>query len=610
MINELKIGPMNVLLYYSYKWLFVKPLVKSVPLCLFLFLIYFFTFHLEESENNIWFFAKMGLFDSFCVAYIVGLLPYRLSKFVRWGILIFCSIVAVSELFTCHFFNTQLTPSILQLVLDTNGGETKDFFCAYCNNQYTLFLLIGWILFLALYYVYDSKFVKSLESIKVVVDKCKLSHVINKIQICFILSLYLFIILFGFSCKNARPLQYRYLTAGFEEQKDMLQTESNFVLSNYRPIYRFAYSLHWNIIMREKFYKDLMSIKCCDIKDCKYTSPNIVLIIGESHARKHSSLYGYGKDTTPFQNQMESNGNLFLFSNVLTPYNVTGDIIPYIFSLNNIDDEGSWSSSLFFPFVFKKAGYCVTFVSNQLTNLLEMDNHDFSGGGFVNINSISKSLFTFRNQNKHQYDEGLLVDYDSIRNNIDKSKYNLVIFHLLGQHVMYSERYPKNRTLFTVNDYQDRKLDSKAKQIVAEYDNAMLYNDYVISQIVSRFVDKESVILYLPDHGESVYDGINSFGRHHDVNPNRDILDNEFHISFWIWASDIYIEKHPDIIARIKAAKHRPYMSDDIAHTLLDLAGINCTDYDSSRSIISVDNKKQRKRMIKGKIDYDNVIKK
>ena len=201
-------------------------------------------------------------------------------------------------------------------------------------------------------------------------------------------------------------------------------------------------------------------------------------------------------------------------------------------------------------------------------------------------------------------------DYDSIINDIDKSKFNLVIFHLLGQHVFYSQRYPKNRTLFTVNDYKDRKLDSKAKQIVAEYDNAMLYNDYVISQIVSRFIDKESVILYLPDHGESVYDGINSFGRHHDVNPNRDILDNEFHISFWIWASDKYIEKHPDIIARIKAAKDRPYMSDDIAHTLLDLAGINCTDYDSSRSIISVDNKKQRKRMIKGKIDYDNVIKK
>ena len=29
MINELKIGPTNVLVYYSYKWLFVKALIRS-----------------------------------------------------------------------------------------------------------------------------------------------------------------------------------------------------------------------------------------------------------------------------------------------------------------------------------------------------------------------------------------------------------------------------------------------------------------------------------------------------------------------------------------------------------------------------------------------------
>ena len=608
MINELKIGPTNVLVYYSYKWLFVKPLVKSIPLCLFLFLIYFFTYHLEESENNIWFFAKMGLFDSFCVAYIVGLLPYRLSKFVRWGILIFCSIVAVSELFTCHFFGTQLSPSILQLVLDTNGGETKEFFSAYCNNYFTFFLLLGWILFLALYFVCDNYFNCLLDSIKAVVDRCKLSRYLRKIQLCLILLLFTFVVFCGYSCKEARPLQYQYLTADFEEEKELIQTGSKFVMNNYRPLYRFAYSLHWNIIMRN-FSKDaLKTIKDCKIYNCKYTSPTIVLIIGESHARKHSSLYGYAKDTTPFQKQMEVQGNLTAFTDVVTPYNITADIIPLIFSLNNIDDKGYWSDSVFFPYILKKSGYNVSFITNQFSKYSDENLFDFSGGGFLNLNSISKSLFTFRNQNKHQYDEGLLVDYDSIRNNIDKSKYNFVIFHLMGQHVFYSQRYPKNRTLFTVNDYKDRKLDSKAKQIVAEYDNAMLYNDYVISQIVSRFIDKESVILYLPDHGESVYDGINSFGRHHDLNPNRDILDNEFHISFWIWASDKYIEKHPDIIVRIKAAKDRPYMSDDIAHTLLDLAGINCTDYDSSRSIISVDNKKQRKRMIKGNIDYDNVF--
>ena len=69
-----------------------------------------------------------------------------------------------------------------------------------------------------------------------------------------------------------------------------------------------------------------------------------------------------------------------------------------------------------------------------------------------------------------------------------------------------------------------------------------------IDGVVATIMALDRAIRCGLDNGESVYDGINSFGRHHDLNPNRDILDNEFHISFWIWASDKYIEKHPGII--------------------------------------------------------------
>ena len=65
------------------------------------------------------------------------------------------------------------------------------------------------------------------------------------------------------------------------------------------------------------------------------------------------------------------------------------------------------------------------------------------------------------------------------------------------------------------------------------------------------------------------------------------------------------MEKHPDIIERIKASKDCPYMSDDISQTLLDLAGINCTGFDSTRSILSIDKSKPRRRLIQGKYDYD-----
>lgn len=605
MTSKYKFGSKEIVVSNICKWFFLKPLVKSTPLFVFLYLIYFISFHLEESMDYIWFFTKMGLFDSFVLAYIVGLFPYKLSKLVGWCVLFFCSLVAVGEFFTCHFFGTLLTPSILQLVLDTNGGETKEFFGAYCNNKYFVFLIIGWILFLGAFFVCSKWFVKILDYSKAKLENSKLSCYNNIIKVCIISTLYIIVVFCGFSCKDARPLQYKYLTANFEEEKELIQSGSRFVLNNYRPLYRFAYSLHWNLIINQCSKDALMSIKSCDIYSCNYSSPTLVLIIGESLARKHSSLYGYDKETSPYQKNMEKQGKLTLFSNIVTPYNITADIIPYIFSLNNIDDNRYWSSSIFFPYIFKNAGYVVTFLSNQFTKIQDRDVFDFSGGGFLNINSISNSLFTYRNSNKHKYDEGLLSDYDSIRNTIDHSKYNLVIFHLMGQHVMYSERYPKQWAKFTVKDYEDLNLDAKAKQIIADYDNAMLYNDHVVNQIVSRFVDKESVILYLPDHGETVYDGTNVFGRSHNIANNRLIWDNEFHISFWIWTSDKYMEKHPDIIERIKASKDCPYMSDDISQTLLDLAGINCTGFDSTRSILSIDKSKSRRRLIQGKYDYD-----
>lgn len=605
MKSKRSILSMKVLNCNIIKWLLIKPIVKSTPLFVFLYLIYFISFHLEESENNIWFFAKMGLFDSFVLAYIVGLLPYKLSKLVGWCVLIVCSLVAVGELFTCHFFGTQLSPSILQLVLDTNGGETKEFFSAYCNNKYFVFLIIGWILFLGAFFVCSKWFVKILDYSKAKLENSKLFCYNNIIKVCIISALYVIIVFCGFSCKDARPLQYKYLTANFEEEKELLQTGSKFVLNNYRPLYRFAYSFHWNMMMLTYSKEALNTIKSCDIINCKYTSPTIVLIIGESHARKHSSLYGYSKSTTPYQKQMEIKMNLTKFTNVVTPFNITADIIPYLFSLNNIDDKEHWCTSLYFPYIFKKANYNVSFISNQFSQSKDESLCDFSGGGFLNNRNISNSLFSYRNKSKHKYDEGLLNYYDSIRSYIDKSKYNLVIFHLLGQHVFYSERYPQQWAKYTVKDYEDLNLDAKAKQIIADYDNAMLYNDHVVNQIVSRFVDKESVILYLPDHGETVYDGTNVFGRSHNIANNRLIWDNEFHISFWIWTSDKYMEKHPDIIERIKASKNRPYMSDDISQTLLDLAGINCTGFDSTRSILSIDKSKPRRRLIQGKYDYD-----
>ena len=54
-------------------------------------------------------------------------------------------------------------------------------------------------------------------------------------------------------------------------------------------------------------------------------------------------------------------------------------------------------------------------------------------------------------------------------------------------------------------------LDGKQRNVLADYDNAILYNDSIVDAIISRFEDKEAIIIYMPDHGEECYEGNRGF---------------------------------------------------------------------------------------------------
>lgn len=53
----------------------------------------------------------------------------------------------------------------------------------------------------------------------------------------------------------------------------------------------------------------------------------------------------------------------------------------------------------------------------------------------------------------------------------------------------------------------------KKKKEIADYDNATRYNDYVLMQIINRFRNQNTVLLYFSDHGEEVYDYRDHKGR-------------------------------------------------------------------------------------------------
>src|SRR3712207_6721014 len=180
---------------------------------------------------------------------------------------------------------------------------------------------------------------------------------------------------------------------------------------------------------------------------------------------------------------------------------------------------------------------------------------------------------------------------------------NLIIFHLIGQHVTYKQRSPKGRKHFKGNDYAEPRpeLNGRQRRVLADYDNAVLYNDSVVDQICRRFENKDAIVIYMPDHGEECFEGNRGFiCRNHSARIDYDLARYEFEIPFWIWCSHSYAVKHPELYKEIVQAKNRALMTDALPHMLLYLAGISAPYYREAYNVLSPNYDERRPRILKG----------
>ena len=264
--------------------------------------------------------------------------------------------------------------------------------------------------------------------------------------------------------------------------------------------------------------------------------------------------------------------------------------------------------------MFRKAGYHVTFVTNQFEPKAKEAVYDFSGGFFLNDPELSQRQFDQRSTRTHRFDDGVLKEYDNLKKKEDTltlTKGNLVILHLMGSHVDYRARYPqKTNTVFKPSMYNRPELTDKQRQILAHYDNSLLYNDSIVAAITQRFADKDAVVIYVPDHGEEIFDGSPyMYGRMHGANIDYRLARNEMEIPFWVWGSPLYRENHPYGWMAIQNAKNRPMMTDALPHFLMYLGGISSSLYRPELNVISPEYDVKRPRILKNVTDYNSLKK-
>ncbi len=494
------------------------------------------------------------------------------------------------ECFLLFFFGCHMNANVFQLIEETNPQETSEFFTVYVLNGKFFVLCAGMLLFAAVEF-FSRKIVASLMSLR----SCRFAHVAS-------LSVYLLSAL----CVLLNNARYYSL----EFREDWHRAQNSAAIKS--PLFYGFQALSQFLQERNAF--EICAISNSDVRAVSLDSvpKTIVVVIGESFNRHHSSLYGYPLKTNPKLSRL--NG-LSIYDNVVSPINATSSAFRLFLSMASMDDSREWSETPLFPAIFKSAGYNVVFYSNQFVPAVGMNTHDASCG-FFNHPELAPKLFSHRNTQKFQYDGELLDDYRKKRNSLESISQNLVIFHLYGQHVNPVMRFPPTRAKFNEDDYGFRQdLTKEQKRYVASYDNATLYNDSIVNSIIQMYRDRIAAVVYFADHGDEAYDFRNHVGRSRGLHLlGAQGLQAQLDVPFMIWLSDSWKENYPDDESRIRRHLHDPFVTDDLPHLLLDLARVNHADYNPKKSLISDDFDVLRKRVIRPlaskPVDYDSVCSK
>ena len=572
--------------------------------------------------------APIELFlDIYVVCLILSFIPIKIRRWIRATMYAILYPVSIIDMYCFVRFGSTLTPTMLLLVGETNSSEASEFFSTYLDWN-LLFTPIGLILLLMLAHI-ACNIIAARRKVHPAVrhkltgrlgriykkmspsDKAKVSIGAAAGGILGVLSLILLYNGYTETINNkiATVRLMSYKNIGDVEHELTKKDRANL----YLPIYRLAFSVYANKLTAKQVDKLIAGIKDVTVDTCTFRSQHIVFVIGESYNKHHSQLYGYRHETTPRQVELQKKGNLIPFTDVIAPFNLTSFVFKNIFSVHAVGDKGDWCDDPLFPELFRRAGYRVSFITNQFLPQAKEAVYDFSGGFFLNNPILSKAQFDVRNTRLYKFDAGVLRDYDQIvmkdrEKNPDVPR--LTILHLKGQHTNYHDRFPKDRKHFNEKDYKKDwpEMNKRCRMLLADYDNATLYNDSIMSEIIKRFEEEDAIVVYMSDHGEEAFgDGLEIFGRNHSAQIDFRLAHEEYEIPLWIWYSKEYARKHPDIVKQVKNASNRPFMTDNISQVLLYLAGIQSPHYRDEYNVLSDGYNARRERIIKNTVNYDEL---
>lgn len=234
----------------------------------------------------------------------------------------------------------------------------------------------------------------------------------------------------------------------------------------------------WNMDLNKVNFQEYQVTKTSSLGD----KINIILVYGESFNYYNQSLYGYKNDTTPNLRQLAiAEPHNFIYKQGISGATTTLQSISAFFNLQR--EAENYKMQIEMPMnlfkLAKERGFKTIFISAQYDNLTHSLGRQYIDV-FITLDDVKQQF-------QQQRDEILL---ELLKQQTLGGK-NFIVLHQRILHSPYAQNYAHRQQQFSKFEF--------------DYDNAMLYNDYLLKNIIdyARTQIAKPVYLFITsDHSE------------------------------------------------------------------------------------------------------------
>lgn len=451
-------------------------------------------------------------------------------------------------------YGQELTQSLMFIIFESNQSESAE----YVQNYLSIKLVLGYIVFTLIPLLIWTQ-------IKPYTNDRKPAYISSAVIAVLI-----------FMTPVSRAIEYGDIDAAYKNMNRHLSAAPPWQLG-------FGYSNYQREL--DEVEKQLLSLdripKLNNLKETPKNLPTtVVLVIGESTTRVHMGLYGYQRDTTPKLSSIKNELNVF--NNVFASRPNTIESLEQVLTFADQEHPDLYKTTPSLIAIMKQAGYKTYWITNQQT----LTKRNTMLTTFAKQADEQIFLNNARRQNAYSLDDKVLAPYSKTLLKQDEKK--LIVVHLLGTHMKYAYRYPESYDHFKDASGLSSAVSSDAGKVelINSYDNAVLYNDFIVYELINRLKNSnhknsQSLLVYFSDHGEDIYDTAPyDFKGRNEGAPTYPM----YAVPFIVWHSDNWQEAaklaNPNI-------QNRQYDNADFIYTWSDLIGLSFEGYRNDDSLIS-----------------------